>query len=234
MMEHSFTIKSYRNGLALYMKPDVDFETLLSDVAEKFYESRQFFGNAQMALSLSGREFTNEEEILLIETIEANSELKIVCLIGQDEKIEYMFRAAAGGEEGGKGTDNVTDSQFYRGTLKKGQSLETEHSIIILGDVRPGAKVYSKRDIIILGSFLGEAHAGIDEMPGHFVAALEFSPQSLKIGACQYKKKSDKFLWPDSYKNLPKIAAPDGDKIVVKPITKELLGKITVDEPNKK
>ena len=33
---------------------------------------------------------------------------------------------------------DTEDGWFYRGTLRAGQVLETEHSIVIIGDVNPG------------------------------------------------------------------------------------------------
>lgn len=229
MKERSFTLKSYRNGLALQMKPEAEMDTLLEELKEKFESSRQFFGNMQVGLALSGRELTQDEEDAILNVIEENSDLQIACLIGGDEKIQYLLDEAFEETRHPEETHGE-DGQFYRGTLRKGQSLETEHSVIILGDVNPGAKVFSKKDVIVLGTLFGEVHAGIgsEEEDGHFVCALEFSPEKLKIGSYKYRKKPEKRLWPDSYKKSPKMAVLQGGEIIVKPVTKELLGQITV------
>ena len=104
------------------------------------------------------------------------------------------------------------------------------YSVIILGDVNQGARIFSRKDVIVLGALLGEVHAGVgaEDKSHHFVCALEFSPEKLKIGSYKYKKKPEKRLWPDSYKKSPKIAALQGEEIIVKPVTKELLGQIIV------
>lgn len=229
MKERSFTLKSYQKGLTLQIKPDADMETLLAELQDKFQKSRQFFGNMQVGIAISGKELTEEEEDSILNVIEENSDLQIVCLIGEDEKIRSLLEEAF--EKGAEQkTAPETDGQFYRGTLKNGQSLETEHSVIILGDVNPGAKVFSRRDVIVLGTLFGEVHAGIgsEEEDGHFVCALEFSPEKLKIGSYKYKKKPEKRFWPDSYKKSPKIATLQGGEILVAPVTKELLGQLTL------
>lgn len=229
MKERSFTLKSYPKGLALHIKPEAEMDTLLQELREKFQSSRQFFGNMQVGLALSGKELTEAQEDAILDAIEENSDLQVVCLIGEDERIQYLLEEAL--EEGGRPEEEPgLDGQFYRGTLKKGQSLETEHSVIILGDVNPGAKVFSQKDIIVLGALFGEVHAGIgaEETDAHFVCALEFSPEKLKIGSHKYKKKPEKHFWPDSYKKSPKIATLQGGEIIVKPVTKELLGQLTV------
>ena len=228
-MARLFTLKSYPKGLALQIRPEAEMEALIEELREKFQGSRHFFGNMQVGLALSGKELTEEEEKAVIDVIETSSDLQIVCLIGKDEKIRYLFEEAFR-EEKPPETEAGLDGQFYRGTLKKGQSLETEHSVIILGDVNPGAKILSQRDVIVLGTLFGEVHAGIgsEDEEGHFVCALEFSPEKLKIGSHKYKKKPEKRFWPDSYKKLPKIATLQEGEIIVKPVTKELLGQLTL------
>lgn len=229
MRKRSFTLKSYQKGLALHINSEAEMEILLEELREKFQSSRAFFGNVQVGLALSGKELTQEEESAILDAIEESSDLQVVCLIGADERIRYLldeaFKESRPPEE-----KTGLDGQFYRGTLKKGQSLETEHSVIILGDVNPGAKVFSCKDVIVLGTLFGEVHAGVgtEDEEGHFVCALEFSPEKLKIGSHKYKKKPEKRLWPDSYKKLPKMATLQGGEIIVKPVTKELLGQITI------
>lgn len=231
MKERSFRLKSYRKGLTIEIRPEAEIETLLKELKEKFQSSRSFFGNMQVGLALTGRELTAEEEDAILDVIEENSDLQIVCLVGKDEKIQYLLDKAFADHISREQNETGLDGQFYRGTLKKGQSLETEHSVIILGDVNPGARVFSCKDVIVLGTLLGEVHAGIgvEAENNHFVCALEFSPEKLKIGSHKYKKKPEKHFWPDSYKKSPKMAALQGDEIIVKPVTKELLGQITIN-----
>ena len=50
--------------------------------------------------------------------------------------------------------------QFYRGTLKRGDTLESEASIVIIGDVEHGARVTAKGNVIILGELKGTVTAG--------------------------------------------------------------------------
>lgn len=225
-MNHTFTLKSYQNGLAITIKQDADIEEFMAELTEKFQNSRKFFGNMQVSLAISGKELTPEEENRIVDCVEENSDLKILYLIGNDAQMQELFQNLHEKKKADEAAaDAVTGGQFYRGSLKKGQSLETEHSIIIMGDVNEGAKVFCKRDVIVLGTLSGEVFAGMDDEPGHFVCALSFSPEKLKIGPYKYRKKPDKKFWPDSHKKTPKIASLEGEEVVVKPVTKELLGK---------
>ena len=54
----------------------------------------------------------------------------------------------------------VSETKFHRGSLRSGQKLETEGSIVILGDVNSGAEVIASDNIVVLGNLRGLAHAG--------------------------------------------------------------------------
>ena len=76
--------------------------------------------------------------------------------------------------------------------------LEIESSVVIIGDVNPGAVIAAKKDIVIIGGLYGEAYAGADGEEGHFVVALEMSPEKLKIGDVKYEpaKKTREVVYP--------------------------------------
>ena len=51
----------------------------------------------------------------------------------------------------------------HRGNLRSGQVLRKAESVVVLGDVNPGAQVISAGDIIVWGRLRGVAHAGVDD-----------------------------------------------------------------------
>ena len=118
--------------------------------------------------------------------------------------------------------------QFYRGTLRDGQSIETEHSIVILGDVCKGCSVYSAKDIVVIGSLEGEAYAGATGNNHHFVVALDMNPQKLRIGDLHYIQPAKTSKWGLKPKSVPKIAYTYNGAVQVEPITKELLDNFTL------
>ncbi|MBQ2803090.1 MAG: septum site-determining protein MinC, partial [Lachnospiraceae bacterium] len=125
-----------------------------------------------------------------------------------------MERKLTGGDEG----------QFYKGTLKNREVLETENSIVILGDVYPGSAVISSKNIIILGGLYGEAYAGGNGQESAYVVALEMEPERLKIGDFKYKANTKQSKWGIRPKVQPKIAYVKNSKIIFEPLTKDLLG----------
>lgn len=227
-MKNSVIIKSFPSGIVLHIDPDMPFDTLIIDIADKFHESSDFFKDAKMALSIKGRKLTDQEEHQILDAIAQNSDLRIICLVGEDDATNQNFVRALQQTDfsGDEGAGN--EGQFYRGTLKNGQILETESSIVILGDVYPGSAIISARDIIVLGGLFGEAYAGGNGNKGHYVAALEMSPEKLKIGDFKYKSKEKNSKWSIKPKVQPKIAYVKDDKVIMDSLTKELLSELPV------
>lgn len=54
----------------------------------------------------------------------------------------------------------ISETRFYKGSLRSGQKIEAEGSIVIFGDVNSGAEVMATENIVILGTLRGLAHAG--------------------------------------------------------------------------
>lgn len=227
-MKNSVIIKSFQNGIVLYLDPELPFETVLTDIEDKFRESSSFFKDAKMALSIKGRVLSEAEELMVLEAISQNSLLRIICLVGDDEETNQHFVKALQQTDSEQNDSSSSDGQFYRGTLKNGEILETESSIVILGDVYPGCAIISAKDIIILGGLFGEAYAGGNGNPGHYVAALEMSPEKLKIGDFKYNAKEKISKWSIRAKVQPKIAYVKAEKVVIDPITKELLSELPI------
>jgi len=91
---------------------------------------RSFFGKAKLAVTFEGRKNTQEEEDAILDTIRQESSVNIVCVV-EKEKEESFERPLARIEEMAQGDF----AQFYRGSLSGKKILETEQSLIVLGDV---------------------------------------------------------------------------------------------------
>lgn len=221
-MKDAVLIKSFPNGITLLMREDASMEEILQELTVKFTEARNFFGSSTMALSMEGRKMTEAEEILILDTIRVNSNVRIACIVGHDDDTNKNFIKAL--QHMDKKLSGTEGGQFYKGTLKNREVIETENSIVVLGDVYPGSAVFSVGNIIILGGLYGEAYAGGDGREDAYIVALEMEPERLKIGDFKYKTNAKQLKWGIHPKVQPKIAHLKGGKIVFDPLTKELLG----------
>ena len=226
-MKNSVILKSFPNGISVILDGTISFQELLADIGVKFREADGFFKDASVAISIEGRELTEEQEREILDAITQNSRLKILCLMGKDEEKNLKF---LGVQSKLNFQNDENSGQFYRGTLKDGASIETEHSIIILGDVCEGSCVYSNKDIVVLGTLTGDVYAGAGGNSNHFVVALNMLPGVLQIGDYVYNSQPQKtprwgFKKPQT---VPKIAYTRDGEVQIESITKELLDNFTL------
>ncbi len=221
-MRNAVKIKSFPNGIALYLSAELPFDRLLEEIGYKFSDARNFFGSATMVLSIEGRQVDDMEELRILDVIRENSDLNIACIAGRDDNVNKNYiRALAQTEE--EVSPQQTDGQFFKGDLMNRETLETENSIIILGDIYPGSTVISAKNIIILGALRGKAYAGGNGRDGAFVAAFEMEPERIKIGDFKYISDTKQSRWGIRPKVRPKIAYVRNDRIIFEPLTKDLL-----------
>ncbi len=70
---------------------------------------------------------------------------------------------------------------YHRGTLRGGQTLQQLGSLVVVGDVNPGAELVATGDIVVFGALRGTAHAGAQGDVTARVFALELAPTQLRI-----------------------------------------------------
>jgi septum site-determining protein MinC len=70
---------------------------------------------------------------------------------------------------------------YHRGTLRGGQTLQQLGTIVVVGDVNPGAELVATGDILVFGALRGTAHAGAQGDAAARVFALELAPTQLRI-----------------------------------------------------
>jgi septum formation inhibitor MinC len=104
------------------------------------------------------------------------------------------------------------DARVLYTTLRSGQKFETEHSLVVFGDVNSGAEIIAGGDIVVLGTLRGVAHAGAyDETGGgRVIFALRLNPTQLRIGMVISQGTSET-------QNVPEVARVEGNMIVVEP-----------------
>lgn len=212
-MDRLVTIKSNRYGIEVHLDPQVSFDTLLESLFTKLKDSAKFFEGAKMAVSFLDRKLSDREEQIILDLIAETTGLDIVCIVDRDETNEMTYKSIVENT-----LTNIfrREGQFYRGTLSRKQVLESDTSIIILGDVEFGAKVIAKGNVVIVGSLTGSVHAGASGDRGAFIAALSMQPKQLRIGDIEARRQA---IHQESLMSGgPKVAVADGRRIYVDPL----------------
>ena len=214
-MKDAVVIKGNKAGMTVYLEKDLDFEEVLQAIAKKFKATAKFWGAAQMTLTLEGRDLTPEEEYRVVQTITYNSDIEVLCLLDTDGNRTRKCEKAL--NERLMELSSLT-GQFYKGNLRDGDELESEASIVVIGDVEKGARIISKGNVVILGDLHGSVTAGASGNEKTVIVALDMAPQQLKISEVQA-------VYPEKGKRLgkgPSIAYVENQGICVKNTKKNI------------
>lgn len=76
----------------------------------------------------------------------------------------------------------TSETKFHKGSLRSGQKIEFEGSLVIIGDVNPGAEVIAGENIVVVGDLRGMAHAGAKGNRDAIIEAVEITATQLRIG----------------------------------------------------
>lgn len=226
-MSQAVVIKSNKYGINLILDRNLPFAELLDAIIARFRESGKFFRDAEIAISFEGRELNQEEECQIVEAITGQTGIKIICIVDNDEARTKLFRDRI------DACNAPASGEFYRGTLRSGQILESASSIVIVGDVNPGARIISGKNIVVLGALNGNAYAGASGDGDCFIVALDMNPIQIQIGDVLAKS-------PDKQQNAkkprrkpkapvaakPQIAMAKDGNIYIEPVTRGILNNI--------
>ena len=225
-MNHLVTLKWNKYGVTLILDGEVGFDEILKAVEIKFKDASRFFKNAKTAICFEGRKLSDEEERQIIDVIEGTTELEIICVIDVDKDREEFFKKIVEDtikekEEKKQKTEmpDVSSGQFYRGTLRSGQILESDGDVIVLGDVNPGAKVIAARNAVILGCLKGTVYAGMNDVDNAFVVAMSMNPMQIRIGNSIARSDDNS----KSKSSEPQIAFLENGNIYIEQLCKNVI-----------
>ena len=182
-------IKGTSNGVIVTIGPG-EWQAVLEQLAKKLSQRSSFFKGGRVSLAVSkrlleaeaieavGRLLAEHHMTLWAVTSDAPETRAAAQSLGLE--VESAVSPAPGAVAD---QDSLVETTItIRRTLRSGQSVEHPGSVVVIGDVNPGAKIVAGRNIIIWGRLRGSAHAGAVIADDAFVCALELSPMQLSIG----------------------------------------------------
>jgi septum site-determining protein MinC len=89
--------------------------------------------------------------------------------------------AAGAATEKSAPADAAGELTIHRGTLRSGDHLDVGGSVLLLGDVNPGARISAGRHVLVWGRLRGIAHAGSSGDRSARIVALQLRPLQLRI-----------------------------------------------------
>ncbi len=211
-------LKGSRTGLLLTLEPGYVWSQVLEVLAARLAESPTFFQGALLSVD-TRRRALEPQEVAELQALLAPYEMAFKE-VGSDELHDPRAlpsgatRAAPAGDTTPTlaiRANDAANTLLTRRTIRSGQRLRYESSVVIMGDVNAGAEVIAGGDVLVWGTLRGTVHAGYPGNEEAVVCALALAPVQLRIGKLASRPPDDGALPPQ----LPEVASVKNGQIVV-------------------
>ncbi|MBS5857704.1 MAG: septum site-determining protein MinC [Clostridia bacterium] len=152
-MKNCVSINLKKNEILIKISENAEQREIVESLKKKIPELKKLYKDEKIPITVTGKILKNKEideiQNLIKDKIDVEIEFDMPKALGLSS-ITRTFNKEIG----------ISETKFHRGSLRSGQKLETEGSLVILGDVNSGAEVMASENIVVLGSLRGLAHAG--------------------------------------------------------------------------
>ena len=201
-MRNCVGINIKKNEIIIRISEGAEQSEIMECLNKKIPALKKLYKTEKTPIFVTGKVLKNKEIEEIKKLISSNIDVKITF---DSPKVLGLYGIKKIFE---KDIEN-SEAKFHRGSLRCGQKLEFEGSLVILGDVNNGAEVIAGENIVVLGILRGLAHAGAKGNTKAIIAAnLIESPQ---IRIANKVKEMDKDLSEQNYK----CAFMEKDEIVL-------------------
>ena len=181
MNKNSVIFKGIPDGIIIILDENIPFYDLKEIFSKKLIQAKDFFEDANISITFKGRILSENEEIELLQIISNETGIKISFLNNNQKKLENEKEDIIEQPKIYSLIANNNQTYYHKGSLRSGQRIDFNGSIVVIGDVNPGAQILAEGNVIILGKLKGFVHAGCKGAEGCFIAALNMKPTQLII-----------------------------------------------------
>ncbi len=147
------SINLRKNENVIKLEESVSYDEILTELEPKLVELKKLYQDETTPIRVVGKTLNKGEKAKLQDLIRSYIDVEVSFETQKGLGLSSIVKPFS------KETD-ISETRFYRGSLRSGQKIEVEGSIIIFGDVNSGAEVMATENIVILGTLRGLAHAG--------------------------------------------------------------------------
>lgn len=185
MTENPVTIKGTKGGLLITLGED-NWDATLANLEGHLAQAAAFFTGGHVILQLGERALETEELETIAGLLETQG-MALTTVLSESTKTRRAaqrlgYNTARRQPQPPPRSTETTDGMVVRRTLRSGQSVRHPGSVIVIGDVNPGAEVVAGGDVLVWGHLRGMVHAGALGDNQAFVCALSLAPTQLRIG----------------------------------------------------
>ena len=173
-MKNCITVNLKKNEIILKIAEKATWEEIEYSLNKKLVELKKLYKDETTPILVTGKTLKTKEikeiQDIIKEKLDVKVEFDMPKRLGLHEITKTFSRDIA-----------ISETKFVRTSLRSGQKLEFEGSLVILGDVNAGAEVIAEDNIVVLGALRGLAHAGARGNKEAIIAAGVLDAPQLRI-----------------------------------------------------
>ena len=218
MSEEKIKIKGENDGLMLEFPPDLSFLEIVEELSRKLDSGSGFFLRGTLVRVPRNR-FSKEELAELQELFRTHG---LICRLEKPVPMRSASpvppspkpaAASVSPQEAMQDAPELQRMLVIDKTLRGGQAVETEGSVIVFGNVNPGAQITAGGSVDIRGTCRGVVHAGAAGDSTAFIIADHLMPTQIRIANYVARPPDE----PEDSGKAERAYVKDG-QIVIEPI----------------
>ena len=200
---NSVSINLRTDEVVIKIDDNAKQEDVIEELDKKMKDLKKMYQDEKTPIRVTGKILTNKE----LEEIREIIKSKIDVEIKFDTPTTLGLHSITRSYKKDVGTSETT---FHKGSLRSGQRLEVEGSLVIIGDVNAGAEVIAADNIAVIGTLRGLAHAGAKGNKEAIIVASTLDAVQIRISNIVKEfDMNEEYVYDNAY-----IYA-DGDQIVI-------------------
>lgn len=168
------SINLKKDEILIKIDEDSKQEDILNELSSKLIELKKLYQDEKTPIRVTGKILKNMEMEELKETIKKEIDVEVSFDTPQTMGLHSITKSY-------KKDIGISETRFHKGSLRSGQRVEVEGSIVIIGDVNSGAEVIATDNIVVIGTLRGLAHAGAKGNKEAIIAASTLDAVQLRI-----------------------------------------------------
>ena len=174
MGNNCVSVNLKKDQIVIKIAEDAEQKRIISELSRKISDLKKLYKDEKTPIRIVGKVLKNKEIDEIQELIKEKIYVEIDFDMPKSLGLSSITRTF-------KQEIAISETKFHRGSLRSGQRLETEGSIVIIGDVNSGAEVIASDNIVVVGTLRGLAHAGAKGNKNAIIAAGKLDAVQIRI-----------------------------------------------------
>lgn len=173
-MKTCINISMKKDQVIIKIDDNAEQRDIIANLKKKMIELKNLYQEDKTPILITGKVLKNKEmeeiQSLIKRFIDVQIDFDSPKVLGLHGIKKSFYKEIA-----------TSETKFHKGSLRSGQRMEFEGSLVVIGDINPGAEVIAGENIVILGELRGLAHAGAKGNRDAVIEAVSIEATQLRI-----------------------------------------------------